>query len=311
VPFNPERVVVGLLEYFRLHPEEVIDFRGEKICARKVFSSIETTRVSSQLFERLKDVAVQSKDRQALCDLSPGGDMLWFLQTYVPGGVCFADIADVIQPMTPRLYSVASSSCVHPHRIELTVTRVWHEFSNHRWWGACSNFLTHELSVHQPVRFFIQPSPHFTFPITQQPFIMVAAGAGIAPFRALLQEVDAGIRQLPPSWLFFGGRNRSSDYFYEEFLERQCARGLRIDTAFSRDQEHKIYVQHKMWEHKKELWQWIEDRAIIFVCGSARKMAKDVDRCLADIATEVGKIPDAFHWLRTLHHEGRYLRDVY
>jgi sulfite reductase (NADPH) flavoprotein alpha-component len=143
---------------------------------------------------------------------------------------------------------------------------------------------------------------------------MVGSGTGIAPFRAFMQEVELGALRPPECWLFFGERKRTTDFFYEEFWTTQVSAGrLRLDLAFSQDQEHKIYVQHRMWERKKELWHWLEKGAMVFVCGNAKTMAKDVDACLANIATAEGNLSseEAFRFLRDLRHKKRYLRDVY
>lgn len=316
-PVNQASVVAELLSYFQLKPDDVILEAQRPVPVGRWFSSsVEVTRVTMPQIERLALAAHQSQDRERLSALLQQPlfpcDCRTFLRQYVPGGVSLFDIADVFPKMTPRLYSVASSSFVHPQKVELTVTRVVYEVAGHHWHGACSHYLTEGAPLNHPLPFFFQRTPHFTFPSTDQPCIMVAAGAGIAPFRALMQEVEMGVRNLSRCWLFFGGRQRNFDFFYEDFWRRlEQSHCLKLDLAFSRDQEQKVYVQHKMWERRQELWQWISERAIIFVCGSAKKMAKDVDRCLADIAATVGGVEDPLHWLRTMHHEGRYLRDIY
>ena len=143
---------------------------------------------------------------------------------------------------------------------------------------------------------------------------MIGSGTGIAPFRSFMQEVELGAATPSASWLFFGGRKRSSDFLYEEFWTTHVESGrLRLDMAFSQDQEHKIYVQHRMWEQKSDIWQWINNGAVLLVCGDAKTMAKDVDGCLGRIIASEGSLSEeaALSRLRALHREKRYLRDVY
>ena len=143
---------------------------------------------------------------------------------------------------------------------------------------------------------------------------MVGAGTGIAPFRSFMQECEARGEMPSRCWLFFREQRRDSDFFYEEFWKSHVeARSLYLSLAFSRDQEEKIYVQHRMWEERKKLWSWLQDGAAILVCGNAKKMAKDVDVTLVEIACMEGRMTkkQALQWIRDLHHQKRYLRDVY
>jgi sulfite reductase (NADPH) flavoprotein alpha-component len=142
---------------------------------------------------------------------------------------------------------------------------------------------------------------------------MVGPGTGIAPFVAFMQE-----REQSPlakrNWLFFGECHQASDFYYEDYWRALEARGcLRLDLAFSRDQQHKIYVQHRMQEHAKDLWQWILDGAVIYVCGDAKRMAKDVEATLRSIAQSQGHMSEdeAKSYIKGLRKEKRYLRDVY
>lgn len=142
---------------------------------------------------------------------------------------------------------------------------------------------------------------------------MIGPGTGIAPFRAFMQERMA-LNASGKNWLFFGECHRAYDYLYEEFWKELEAKGsLRLDEAFSRDQEHKVYVQHKMLAKGKELWEWLEKGAYLYVCGDAHRMAKDVEAMLLQIFREQGVLEEqqAKDYLKKLRKEKRYLRDVY
>jgi sulfite reductase (NADPH) flavoprotein alpha-component len=162
---------------------------------------------------------------------------------------------------------------------------------------------------------FVHASHHFAPPSDGDvPMIMVGPGTGIAPFRAFLQERAAeGARGR--SWLFFGDQHRQHDFLYRDEIEKWLLDGVltRLDTAFSRDQDQKVYVQHRMLEKSREIWAWLEDGAHFYVCGDARRMAKDVDAALKRIVAEQGAMSDqaAAAWVSDLAKSGRYARDVY
>ena len=164
------------------------------------------------------------------------------------------------------------------------------------------------MSVH------VNPADGFRLPAADRAVIMIGPGTGIAPFRAFLEERQAtGARGR--NWLFFGNPRRASNFLFEDELAAYYRDGLlnRLDIAFSRDQPHKIYVQHRMLEHAAELWAWLEDGAHLYVCGDAERMARNVDRGLAYIIAKEGRIDaaDAKAYLAHLAREGRYARDVY
>jgi len=169
--------------------------------------------------------------------------------------------------------------------VHLTVDTVRYEIHGRTRNGVCSNFLADRVGPGMPVPVFIQPSKHFRPPSNGDlGMIMVGPGTGIAPFRAFLQERKAtGAKG--GNWLFFGAQRSSCDFFYKEELEAYQRQGVltRLDTAFSRDQDFKIYVQHRMVENAKELWNWLEQGAHFYVCGDASRMAKDVDKALHEM----------------------------
>ncbi|GAB2868103.1 bifunctional nitrate reductase/sulfite reductase flavoprotein subunit alpha [Streptomyces deserti] len=223
--------------------------------------------------------------------------------------------AGVFRKLQPRLYSISSSPLVDPHRVSLTVSVVrWDNLHGRPRGGVCSPFLADaEPDTEVPV--FVQRSPHFRPPAdAAAPMIMVGPGTGVAPFIGFLQERRA-LGHRAPNWLFFGEQHRASDFYYEDELTELLAQGVltRLDTAFSRDQRSKVYVQDRMREHGPELWHWLQDGARFYVCGDASRMAKDVDRALRDIAVAHGGLgeAEAAAYVKQLAADKRYVRDVY
>jgi len=218
-------------------------------------------------------------------------------------------------PLLPRFYSIASSPLAYPDRVDLTVALFTFTHSGGLRFGVASHFLcqmAQEKTTAIPV--YIQPSHGFTLPQDDAtPIIMIGPGTGIAPFRAFLQERMAR-NASGKNWLFFGERNQSTDFFYKQEWEALSqANKLQMELAFSRDQPEKIYVQHRMLQHAKELWRWLQEGAYFYVCGDAHKMAKDVEAALIHIAAQEGGLTDeaAKAYIKTLRSEKRYLADVY
>jgi sulfite reductase (NADPH) flavoprotein alpha-component len=225
------------------------------------------------------------------------------------------ELAGTLRKTLPRLYSVASSLRAHPDRVHLLVVSVRYTIRGRERLGVCSTWLADRWPVGGCAEMYLQnQQKHFAMPASPDtPMIMIGPGTGLAPFRAFIQErQSAGARG--PNWLFFGEQRRASDFFYVEELTGYVRRGLlRRVVAFSRDQPEKIYVQHRMREQARDLWDWLERGAEVFVCGDKERMAADVDRELRHIAqTAGGRTPDQAHeYIEALRASKRYKRDVY
>ncbi|MFK4264185.1 molybdopterin-dependent oxidoreductase [Streptomyces milbemycinicus] len=223
--------------------------------------------------------------------------------------------ADVLGRLQPRLYSISSSPLTDPHLVSLTVSVVRYENPDGRpRQGVCSPFLA-DAGPGTPVPVRVQRSPHFRPPADPAtPAVMVGPGTGIAPFIGFLEERRARGHRAP-NWLFFGEQHSATDFYYEEELAAFLAESTltRLDTAFSRDQRAKIYVQDRMREHGPQLWSWLLDGAHLYVCGDASRMAKDVDRALREIAAVHGGLDEAEAeaYVKQLAADKRYVRDVY
>lgn len=226
-----------------------------------------------------------------------------------------ADFVSGLRKLQPRLYSIASSLKAHPEEVHLCVGAVRYEIHGVPHKGVASTFLADRLPLGATTGIFFHVAKHFRLPADRtKPVIMVGPGTGIAPFRAFLEEREA-TGAPGKNWLFFGDQRRATDFLYHDQIIEWVRNGVltRLDTAFSRDQEEKIYVQTRMLTAAAELWQWLEEGAHFYVCGDAKRMAKDVDEALHQIiASAGGKTADeAAAYVAAMKKNKRYQRDVY
>ena len=224
------------------------------------------------------------------------------------------EFLDTMAKLMPRLYSISSSLKAHQNRVHFTIDIVHYESRGRKRKGVCSTFLA-ERTQNAPVPVFPNTSKFRLPGDGNTPVIMVGPGTGVAPFRAFLQERRA-IGAKGKNWLFFGSQHEHCNYFYREEFEALQRDGFltRLDCAWSRDQAGKSYVQHRMLENAAELWKWIDiEGAHFYVCGDARRMAKDVDAALREIAQKEGGKTEQLtnEYVEKLKSDKRYLRDVY
>ncbi|NND99233.1 MAG: sulfite reductase subunit alpha [Pirellulaceae bacterium] len=274
--------------------------------------------------ELLELLIVHTTDDQAkqtlqtmLDDGVPDGfDILDVLQTTNDVMVDPGELIATLEPLNPRLYSIASSSKQVGKQVHLTIGTVTYEREGRTRKGVASTMFAHRMDPGDCVRVFQQPNHGgFTVPTDgNKPIIMVGPGTGIAPFIAFLQE-RAATKAPGKNWLFFGDQHEACDFLYEEELKAWQQDGVltRLDTAFSRDGDQKVYVQDRMREQGAELWQWLLEGGYFYVCGDASRMAADVDRALVDLCAQHGDMTDeqAKAFVAQLTAEKRYVRDVY
>ncbi|MGJ3241811.1 MAG: diflavin oxidoreductase [Opitutales bacterium] len=249
------------------------------------------------------------------------------LKAYLPGRGLIDPIVDYrikfptteyliapLRQLKPRLYSIASSPRAHPGEVHLTVGKVSYDAHGRERLGVCSTYLAEHDGRH-PVKVYLHPNQ--TFRLTDDddaPVIMIGPGTGIAPFRAFLEEREARAAK-GKNWLFFGDQHIATDFLYEAQIEGWMTSGLlsRLDTAFSRDQEAKVYVQDRILERAERFYQWLEEGATIYVCGDASRMARDVDAAIHEVVKNAGGQTDdeAKAYVDALKKAKRYLRDVY
>lgn len=230
-------------------------------------------------------------------------------------GITIPAFLENLRKLQPRLYSIASSVKAHPDEVHLCVGAVRYSTDGVQHKGVASTFLSDRLALGDTTGIYFHAANHFRLPTDlTKPVIMVGPGTGIAPFRAFLEEREATAAS-GKNWLFFGDQKRSTDFLYHDQITDWVKSGFltRLDTAFSRDQEEKIYVQTRMLQAASELWQWLEEGAHFYVCGDAKRMAKDVDDALHSIIqTAGGKSADeAAAYVAQMKKEKRYARDVY
>lgn len=263
----------------------------------------------------LHSLATDPARKDALADYLWGREIIDLLLEYPQARFTPPEFAALLRKLQPRLYSIASSPKAHPDEVHLCVATISYESLGRPRKGVCSTYLAERVPANEPVPVFFHTAKHFRLPEDgNAPVIMVGPGTGIAPFRAYLEERRAtGAKG--KNWLFFGSRQRTEDFLYGEELEAFHRDGLlnRLTLAFSRDQAHKIYVQHRMREEAAELWEWLEEGAYFYVCGDAKHMAKDVEEALVHVAEQAGSKSheDALAYVQNLKTTKRYRKDVY
>lgn len=225
------------------------------------------------------------------------------------------ELIDALRTLLPRLYSIASSQRVYPDALHVVVVSLTYTLRNRHRAGVASTWINNRWATDATARMYVQDQQkHFALPDDpSRPLIMVGPGTGVAPFRAFLQDRRASGAP-GKNWLFFGEQHRATEFFYEDEFTAMVRDGfLRLDTAFSRDQADKIYVQHRMRAGSADLWSWLEDGAAFYVCGDKERMAADVDAELHRIIeSEGGQTPDqAKAYVDQMRAAGRYRRDVY
>jgi sulfite reductase (NADPH) flavoprotein alpha-component len=222
---------------------------------------------------------------------------------------------EALDPLQPRLYSISSSPKIDPDRVALTVDTVRYKIGKRHRLGVASTFLGARIKPNTPLKCYVQKAHAFGLPADPAtPIIMIGPGTGVAPFRAFLHERMAA-KAKGRNWLFFGHQRSAYDFFYEDELAAMKAKGVltRLSLAWSRDADQKFYVQDRMREVGRDLWAWLADGAHLYVCGDAKRMAKDVERALVDIVAQHGArdADQAVAFVAELKKQGRYQQDVY
>jgi sulfite reductase (NADPH) flavoprotein alpha-component len=258
---------------------------------------------------------VQADDKKAWDDFCWGRDLIDLVIDHPADFSDGEEFVAVLKKLQPRLYSIASSPRAHPGEVHLCVGIVRYHAHGRQRGGICSTFLADGLTREATPRVYVHSNNAFRLPPDgAAPVIMVGPGTGVAPFRAFLEDRKA-TGATGKNWLFFGNPYRASDFLYQDELDGYLADGTltRLDLAWSRDQKEKIYVQNLMLAQGAELWAWLQQGAVFYVCGDASRMAKDVDHALFKVAGEHGKMSgeEAAAFIAQLKKEKRYLRDVY
>jgi sulfite reductase (NADPH) flavoprotein alpha-component len=323
-PKNDANEVNSVLEMLGLEGDEGVEIHG---AAHSIRSALIGNFCITHLPKRFLDAFAQKltdQDRATFAEIFCGENedqysLLELLERFPGIKMNCCELCKLLKKMPPRLYSIASSRKSHGDKLRLIVGAISHQnFLGNVRRGVASTYLTSRMQIGDCADVYVANST-FKLPANAlMDVIMVGPGTGLATFMGFLCEReclrDAG-HSVGRNWLFFGDHHRSSDFLEEEELLRLQKVGVlnRLDLAFSRDQDHKIYVQDRMLEKRGELWEWIANGASFYVCGDAKRMAVDVENTLKNIAISEGKIGAAGvdDWLSNMKKTGRYQKDVY
>jgi len=324
-PVNPPETVVGIIELLGARADEAVEREGRTLpLAEWLGRELEITLVTKPLLEAIAARSTAGEELKArlvpgastaLRELMKQSQVVSLLARYRPEFTA-AELVAALRPLAPRMYSIASSQKRVGDEVHLTVALVEDEQQNRRVYGAASRYLSlcdATAGVRVPV--FVERNERFRLPADDtRDIIMIGPGTGVAPFRAFVQErAETGARGR--NWLFFGARRFTCDFLYQLEWQEALRKGelTRIDLAFSRDSDERIYVQRRIREAGQDLYAWLEGGASIYVCGDADHMAPDVHAALAEVIVRHGgrSKEGALEWLNELAAGGRYLRDVY
>ena len=323
IAHNPPQLVaqfLSLLEYAADTSVHVFD--EDMTIAEALHSKLEITAPNLGFLRAWAEFSAADELRNLL--LADNQDALSaFIDTHqifdvinrFPAEISAAEFAGSLRKLSPRSYSIASSQSANPDEVHLTVAAVRYTAFGSEHWGAASTYLADRLEVGDRVSVYVEPNSRFRLPAEQNtPVIMIGPGTGVAPFRAFVEERTEQ-QASGKNWLIFGERNFSSDFLYQLEWQRYLKQGHlhRLDVAFSRDQQEKVYVQDRIIGNAAEVYAWINDGAVIYVCGDAKHMASDVDAALIDVLVSQSGCSrdDANSRLKEMRRSGKYQRDVY
>jgi sulfite reductase (NADPH) flavoprotein alpha-component len=322
-PHNDPELVEEVLGHMGWNPDELIPAGKQEVPLREALTKhYEITLLSKQLLKQtsafstdgLQDL-VQTGASEKLKAYTHGRDLLDLVRDFSIKDVPAREFVPMLRKLPARLYSIASSHRANEGEVDLCIAALRYEAHNRERMGTCSIHCAERIDPGDTLQVFVHSNPNFRLPADPDtPVIMVGPGTGIAPFRAFIEdreEIGAGGK----TWLFFGDRRFRTDFLYQVELLRWLKLGVltRLDVAFSRDQGAKVYVQHRMTEKSREIWDWLQEGAHFYVCGSVNPMAADVHSTLLSIIqNEGGKTAEeAAAYVKSLREQGRYQRDVY
>ncbi len=309
VPENPTLAVEKILSLSKgINAGKTIEYKKETYTIFDLLKyKLNTSHLITAVIKRYAAIVGQeiAETKMDLADL---------LKAYpVKDAAQFEEVLAILNPMAPRLYTMASSPAAHSGEVHAIVAKDSFTVNGERKYGVCSSWLG-SLKVNSPVNFFVQKNKRFRLPAADKDIIMIGPGTGIAPYRSFLAERDA-LGATGRNWLFFGEQHFTTDFLYQTELQNLFETGVltKISLAFSRDQPEKIYVQHRMMEQGAELYNWIQSGAHIYLCGKKDPMSVDVEHTLAEIIEKFGEKTkeEAKEYFQQMQAEGRYSEDVY
>jgi len=324
LPENDPDAVAELIETLGLSASERVPGGdvGDIPLAEALARAYEVTTLTPRFIEHYAEIAqsdplrrlARPENRAELRAYQADRQIIDVVSEFPIAGLDGKTLVGMLRKLQPRLYSLASSQTAFPDEAHLTVAVVRYPSHARLRKGVASAYLSERRGIDDTVPVYVERNKNFRLPADPAtPIIMIGAGTGVAPFRAFMQERALG--SCGPSWLFFGDRHFRTDFLYQLEWQRLLRDGAlsRMDVAFSRDQADKMYVQHRLREHAREVYAWLQDGAHVYVCGDASRLAPDVHAALVDIVADQGKLDhaQAEDVVKRLHQDKRYQRDVY
>jgi sulfite reductase (NADPH) flavoprotein alpha-component len=308
VPENPSEIVEAVIQLVNASRNKKLQYREEEITVYDLLKKkLNIVYLPERVVKQYAAIVLQEIPSTRI-------DLLNLLKIYpVKDAAQFEEVIGILEPITPRLYSIASSLAAHSGEVHITVARDHFTVNDEVGYGLCTNYLVN-LTENSSFEFYIHRNSEFKLPQSNKDIIMIGPGTGIAPFRSFIEERDASGAS-GRNWLFFGDQHFQSDFLYQTEIQSYLQTGAltRVDVAFSRDQAEKVYVQHKVMSKGYEFYQWLEAGASVYLCGTREPMSVDVEDALVQVIREFGNktTEQAQDYLLQLKEEGRYQKDVY
>lgn len=321
-PENDPELVDLLLTEMNWDPEETVRVKEETVTLKQALTAhFEITVLTKPLVEKAAKLSSNEELHQLASDSNQlksyigGRDLIDLVRDFKPWSSSAQEFVSILRKMPARLYSISSSFEANPDEVHLTIGAVRYDAHGRERKGVCSILCSERLQPGDTLPVFIQHNENFKLPENPEtPIIMVGPGTGIAPFRSFMQEREESGAE-GKSWLFFGDQHFVTDFLYQTEWQKWLKDGIlsKLDVAFSRDDDEKVYVQHRMQEKSRELFQWLEQGATVYICGDEKNMAHDVHNTLIDIIEKEGGMSreQAAEYLADMQKNKRYQRDVY
>ncbi|MBN8435385.1 assimilatory sulfite reductase (NADPH) flavoprotein subunit [Priestia flexa] len=323
-PENDPELVDSLISELGFNPDEVVKVNKQgdvRSLRAALISNFEITTLTKPLLEQVAKLTGNEELHALISDSAKvkeyvyGRDLLDLIKDFGPLGVSVGDFVALLRKLPARLYSIASSLEANPDEVHLTIGAVRYDSHGRERKGVCSILCAERLQPGDTLPVYIQHNQNFKLPSNPEtPIIMVGPGTGVAPFRSFMQEREE-VGAEGKSWMFFGDQHFVTDFLYQTEWQQWLKDGVltKMDVAFSRDTAEKVYVQHRMKEHSKELFEWLEEGAVVYICGDEKHMAHDVHNTLIDIIEQEGNVSreQAEQYLADMQQQKRYQRDVY
>src|SRR5690242_1721408 len=308
IPENKKEIVEKFIVITAIDPATNLDYKNELVPVFDLLKKrLNILNLPERVVKKYSSVVQQEIPATKI-------DLLDLLKIYsVKDPSQFLEILKILEPIAPRLYSISSSPEAHPSEVHITVAKNCFTINNELKHGLASEFLSF-LNEEDQLQFYVSPNNNFRLPEEDKNIIMIGPGTGIAPFRSFLWERDSNGAS-GKNWLFFGEQHFLTDFLYQTEIQNWVETSLltKVDIAFSRDQQEKIYVQHKIKNHASEFFEWLQAGSYVYVCGSKDPMSHDVEETILDVIQSAGERSpeDAKQYLENLKEEGRYVTDVY